>query len=71
MLKSAVIALHNRSSVFDCVVRDMNESGARIRTDAAPGMPETFLFRIRNNEQERHARIVWQGKGEMGLKFST
>jgi hypothetical protein len=55
--------------VFDCTIRDLSDSGARITVPGQqPIAPRVFLINIRDRVVYE-ARVVWNRSGQAGLAF--
>lgn len=67
-LLTGTINFPNRA-IFDCVICDLNERGARI--DCAPQMtlPDIFHLSIPQRELHRRVRTAWRRGEELGVEF--
>jgi hypothetical protein len=63
------IAFNNRSSTFDCLVRNLSQDGARIVFSDAAILPGEFDFTIHRKGESRRARIVWRDETQAGILF--
>jgi hypothetical protein len=69
VLKSAKAVFNHSSSVVDCTVRDMSETGARLVFKNASTVPDDFRFLLTQENTIRDAKVMWR-KGELvGIKF--
>lgn len=71
ILKKGKLILPNNISVFDCVIRDISETGARLsceQTGLLPNELQLMFFAIR---ETRYVRVVWRRPGELGVQFLT
>lgn len=71
ILKKGKLILPNNTSVFDCVIRDISETGARLsceQTGMLPNELQLMFFAIR---EVRYIRVVWRRPGELGVQFLT
>lgn len=53
----------------DCVVRDLSETGARLRLEAPGGLPTTFHLIWLAEKAVLEVESVWRSQDEMGVKF--
>lgn len=67
-LKSAKLFL-GKSSVFDCVVRDLTNVGARIEIPNAFDLPEKLDITIGGGPLIRTCRLVWRKLNGTGVEF--
>lgn len=57
--------------VFDCVVRDISEHGAKIALDRLYALPKDFLLSFDNFSTATNCRFVWMQGNFVGVKFQT
>ncbi len=62
------VVFNNRSSVLDCTVRDLSETGARI-SFAVSELPPEFELEIPNKGQRVQARLMWSRGATHGVMF--
>lgn len=58
-------------STFECVIRNLSETGAKVRCDQQIVLPDVFDLVIEKMDERRSVRAVWRGQDEIGLKFMT
>jgi hypothetical protein len=68
VLKSAKLVLA-KSSVFDCVVRDLSKIGARIEIPNAIDLPEKLDMAFDGGRFTRACRLVWRKLTRSGVEF--
>jgi hypothetical protein len=68
VLKSAKIVI-NRSSVLDCVVRNLTNSGACLAVPNAVALPEAFDLTMDDLRTCRHCIVVWKHIDKAGVAF--
>ena len=56
-------------AIANCVVRDLSETGARIKLDAPNEIPAQFHLIWVADRTVLSAEAVWRGNGEMGVRF--
>jgi hypothetical protein len=66
-LKSAKLLV--KSSVFDCLVRDLTNVGAQIEVSNAIHLPEVLEMTFDGGRSIRRCRIVWRTISGLGLEF--
>src|SRR3954463_13827318 len=67
-LKSAKIVFNLRSSVIDCMVRNMSPHGAKLIVGTQLGIPETFDLEFEGGAP--HAcKVRWRKENEIGVAF--
>ncbi|MCC6888265.1 MAG: PilZ domain-containing protein [Hyphomicrobiales bacterium] len=64
------IYFNNRRSSLDCLIRDISDSGARLRCSEALTVPELMELYIPTREEVHRARVEWRNGDEMGVSFS-
>jgi hypothetical protein len=69
VLKAGKIAFHHDWADFDCVVRDLSETGAGLIVDDASAIPECFNLTIQTNAMTRSCRVVWRTENRIGVSF--
>jgi len=67
-LKSATIIIDPRSSVLDCIVRNLSPDGALLLIPSL-AVPDRFDL-IFSTSRARHAcRVAWRGSDRVGVAF--
>src|SRR5450432_2328640 len=69
VIKGAKIIFGNRSSVLDCVVRNLTNSGARLDLPSLVGVPQTFELSFDQGHTIRPCRVVWRIGNSVGVLF--
>jgi GGDEF domain-containing protein len=69
VLKRGQIITNGRHSSVDCTVRDLTDSGARLRVDTYFAPPDAFEFTVVGSGQRRLAKLRWQVGKEIGIEF--
>ncbi|SEQ83867.1 two-component system, cell cycle response regulator [Faunimonas pinastri] len=69
VLKQGRIVLEERGTI-DCVIRDVNEKGARIRFNGPIALPDTFIFLNISDQTQIPARRAWQRSLDAGIQFT-
>jgi hypothetical protein len=58
-------------SVFDCTIRDMSETGARLSCEETGLLPNELQLMFHAIREVRYVRVVWRRNGEIGVEFLT
>ena len=53
----------------DCAIRDLSDTGARLRLPAPVPIGEDFYLIEMRNGRFFHAKVMWRAEGEIGVKF--
>ena len=69
VLKTGQIITDSTSSTVDCILRDISESGARLRLTSTAALPSTFLLLIKSENVIVPVQRVWRNAHEVGVKF--
>jgi methyl-accepting chemotaxis protein len=68
VIKSAKLVV-GTSSVVNCVVRNLTNTGARIEVPDTTVLPETLVLTFDGGRSMRSCRLVWRTINETGLEF--
>jgi hypothetical protein len=63
------IVFNNGASSFDCLVRDMSSSGARLVMSEATTLPEAFDLYIPQKDRTFRATLRWRREDGIGVTF--
>jgi hypothetical protein len=69
VLKAAKIITMDNTSVVDCTVRNMSETGAQLVIEKSVKMPDEFQFFLANGDTVRDAELAWHRGDRVGVKF--
>jgi hypothetical protein len=69
VLKGGIVAFNDRHSTLPCAVRDVSDTGARLRVDSSAAAPDTFVLIIEIDGFEAECRVVWRKAQELGVSF--
>jgi hypothetical protein len=58
-------------SNIDCIVRDISETGAKLRFRFAPSITDCFELHIPSKEQIVQSKLVWKDGCEVGISFES
>jgi hypothetical protein len=70
VLKGAIIRFNNGYGAFECVVRNLSESGAKLSFGETSAVPASFELKIAGDEQTRPARVRWRSPDSIGVSFA-
>ena len=65
----ARIQFNNRRSSFDCLVRDISTTGARLELRTFESMPDEFDLVIPQHERQYRAKVMWRRNNLCGVCF--
>jgi len=68
-LKRAKIILNDRSSLFDCIVRNLTNVGASVLVRSSIGIPDSFVLSFDLRRSTRQCRVIWRVENELGVQF--
>ncbi|MGF0540223.1 diguanylate cyclase domain-containing protein [Agrobacterium sp. ES01] len=69
VFKSAVISMEEWSSRISCTVRNISDTGARLRMEGPVPLPRYFLLQISDTGPFRKVRKCWHVDNEVGVEF--
>jgi hypothetical protein len=69
ILKGRVL-FNNRSSVFDCTIQNISDSGAQLSFADISLLPPIFELEIPSQDRRIQARVVWWRGKIYGVRFS-
>jgi PilZ domain len=68
-LKTAIIVKLDNMSVVSCTLRDVSETGARLRCLDQASIPKEFYLVFPVENTRCLARVVWRRGDELGVHF--
>jgi hypothetical protein len=71
MLKGGIIAFNDRRSTIPCTVRDLSQTGARLRVDLLVSAPDTFVLIIELDGIEADCKVVWRKPPYLAVQFDA
>ena len=69
VLKGAIVAYNDRHSTIPCTVRDISDTGARLRTEGTVSAPDTFLLIVEIDGLEADCSVVWRKAPDLAVRF--
>jgi hypothetical protein len=68
-LKAGKIVFNHRSSVVDCMVRNLSLDGACLHVPSTVGIPDDFDLLIEPDRSARICRVAWKDESRIGVAF--
>ncbi len=68
VLKGAKIVL-GTTSLFDCVVRNLTNTGARVEIPSSVDLPDVAAITFDGGRTCRPCRLAWRSLNEAGVQF--
>ena len=65
----ATVVFGDERSTANCTVRDLSDTGARLKIDLPAGLPSRFHLIWLADRAVLEAEVVWRSQGEIGAKF--
>jgi hypothetical protein len=63
------IYFNNRLSSMDCIVRDVNDGGARLEASESVPLPDAFELYLPTKDESFHARVEWRRGNNLGVSW--
>lgn len=71
VLKGATIAFNDRASTISCSVKDISDTGARLRISKGVAVPSRFDLIIEVDGVEVPCTVAWRKGEEIGVTFDA
>jgi zona occludens toxin (predicted ATPase) len=68
VLKGGLIVINDGFSTFKCTVRNLSETGARVKVESIVGIPDSFQLAM-DDGRKYACTAVWKTATEIGVKF--
>lgn len=68
VLKGGRIVINDGFSTFKCTVRNLSETGARLKVESIVGIPDSFQLAM-DDGRKYACTAVWKTATEIGVKF--
>jgi hypothetical protein len=65
------IYFNNRLSSMDCIVRDVNDGGARLEASESVPLPDAFELYLPAKDESFYARVEWRRGNNLGVSWAT
>ena len=69
VLKEGKIVFADGLRVFDCTIRDISETGARLLIANTVGLPDSFQLYEKSSGRLYPATIAWRQANALGVEF--
>ena len=69
VLKGAVAAFQNYRSTVECQLRDISQTGCRLRLISPQILPNTFSLRVTADKTTAECEIMWRRGNDVGIRF--
>lgn len=67
--KAGVISYQNHSLSNDCIIRDMSDTGAKLRFEKRTIVPDKFTLIIPVDGKKVDCQVRWRNDIELGVEF--
>jgi hypothetical protein len=68
VLKGGRIVINDGFSTFQCAVRNLSDTGARVKVASIVGIPDSFELAM-DDGRKFACTVVWKTATELGVKF--
>ena len=69
-LKKGRIVFGRLSQVYDCTIRNVNETGALLMVPNSFGVPDNFLLYNDAEYSRQPAEVIWRRDDRIGIRYS-
>ena len=69
VLKAGLVATNDRHLTRNCTIRDISDTGARLRMESSLVVPDTFELIVEMDGLEANCEVVWRSGTEVGVRF--
>lgn len=69
VLKTGQILFNGAALTRDCTVRDMSETGARLKVAHVAGVPDRFILSLGEERREVACEVRWRTLNQLGVAF--
>jgi len=69
VLKAGKVAYQVQVLHCECTVRDLSDTGAKLRTDNSVSIPDHFELLIEIDGFEANCEVVWRKDADLGVRF--
>ena len=64
------LVLAENAAARTCLLTDISETGARLKTPAGDPLPDSFMLKLGDDRApHRQCHVVWRNEGEIGIRF--
>jgi len=68
-LNEGLIVFASQSMVFDCIIRDLSDFGARLKMETTIDIPDEFMLYLVHLRQRVKAEVRWRTADTLGVEF--
>ncbi|MET3926463.1 PilZ domain-containing protein [Devosia sp. 2618] len=68
-LKGGRIAINDGFSTFQCMIKNLSETGARLKLASVVGIPDSFQL-VMDDGRKFDCAVAWRTADEIGVKFT-
>ncbi|SDQ94689.1 PilZ domain-containing protein [Pseudovibrio sp. Tun.PSC04-5.I4] len=68
-LKEGRIVFASQSMIFDCIIRDLSDYGARVKLETTIDIPDEFMLYLVHLRQRVKAEVRWRTADTLGVEF--
>jgi hypothetical protein len=68
VLKGGRIVINDGFSTFQCTVRNLSDTGARLKVASIIGIPDTFQL-VMDDGRKFACAVAWKTEFEIGVQF--
>ncbi len=69
VLKGATLTFNRGYGAFECLVRNISQTGARLSFGETSAVPAAFSLSIKGEDGAINARVRWRSLTEIGVEF--
>ncbi|NNF79585.1 MAG: PilZ domain-containing protein [Rhizobiales bacterium] len=69
-LKAGIVSFNNGNITLPCVVRDISETGAKLKVDTGRHPPDRFQLQIELDGLSANCTVVWRNEQHIGVEFA-
>jgi len=67
-LKGGKIVINDGRSTFDCTIRNLSDTGAKLIVTSTLGIPQRFELAMADGRKFQ-CEMAWHTEGEIGVRF--
>jgi hypothetical protein len=64
-------AILSKSTIIDCTIRDLSETGARLEFSGPTQLPKEFVLRVAMTGAQAPVELMWQRGLSAGVRFDA
>ncbi|NJM30954.1 MAG: PilZ domain-containing protein [Rhizobiales bacterium] len=71
VLKTGKIVSKDYKAIFDCTVRDLSNTGAKLKCANPATVPNEMLFVLPSDGTMWEAKVIWRKPDTIGIHFTS